>query len=98
MAILIYLGLLAALWVAYVLRQVRREKRRGAGLAPATDAYEGNLVIPPPGSHRRFGHAHGVIGDSGSGGHIAHAGHAHAGHGHGMHGGHDAGLGPGGHH
>jgi hypothetical protein len=101
MAILIYLALLAALWVAHVVRQVRREKRRAAGLAPATDAYEGNLVIPPPGTARSR-HAHGVFGHSGSGGHSGHSGHSsNARHGHSAHGGHDTGMGhvgPGGHH
>jgi hypothetical protein len=95
--ILIYLALLAALWVTHVVRQVRREKRRSAGLAPATDAYDGNLVIPPPGTGRA-GHARGVFSHIGSGGYSGHAGH---GHGHSAHAGHDAGmghLGPGGHH
>jgi hypothetical protein len=101
-AILIYLALLAALWVIHCVRQVQRAKRRSAGLAPATDAYEGNLVIPPPGTGRP-GHTRGVFSHLGSGGHSVHHGHGHGGHGHGhiMHGGHDAGMGhmgPGGHH
>jgi hypothetical protein len=93
-AILIYLGLLAALWIAHVIRQVRRQKRRAAGLAPATDAYEGNLVIPPPGTGRPR-HPHGVFGHSGYGGHGTHTGTGHHAHGH-----HDAmgHVGPGGHH
>ncbi len=97
MAVLVYLALLAVLWVTHVIRQVRREKRRTAGLAPATDAYEGNLVIPPPGTDRSR-HAHGVLshsGPGGPGGHSNHAGHWHSAHGHGGGMGHDA---PGGHH
>lgn len=97
MVILIYLAMLATLWVVHVVRQVRREKRRSAGLAPATDAYEGNLVLPSPGPARP-GHARGIFSLIGAGDHGTHVGHGHC---HSAHGGHDAGmghLGPGGHH
>ncbi len=80
--LLIYLGVIAAARVLYVVRQVRRERRRQAGMPGPADAYEGNLVVPVPGQHGR-GHGHGI-------GHgVAHGWHdgGHAGHG----GGHDVG-------
>jgi hypothetical protein len=83
--LLIYLGVIAAARVLYVVRQVRRERRRQAGMPGPADAYEGNLVVPVPGQHGR-GHGHGI----GHGGHgVAHGWHdgGHAGHG----GGHDVG-------
>ena len=83
--LLIYLGVIAAARVLYVVRQIRRERRRQAGMPGPADAYEGNLVVPVPGQHGR-GHGHGI----GPGGHgVAHGWHdgGHAGHG----GGHDVG-------
>jgi hypothetical protein len=91
--LLIYLGVLAAARVLYVVRKVRRERRRQAGRPGPADAYEGNLVVPPvPGQYgRRHGHGvmhggHGVMHGGHGGGFGAH-GSGHAGHG----GGHDAG-------
>jgi hypothetical protein len=82
--LLIYLGVIAAARVFYVVRKVRRERRRQPGMPGPADAYEGNLVVPAPGQHGR-GHRHGIVhgGHGGFGGH----GGGHAGHG----GGHDAG-------
>jgi hypothetical protein len=90
--LLIYLGVLAAARVFYVVRKVRRERRRQAGRPGPADAYEGNLVVPPvPGQHgRRHGHGgHGVMHGGHGGGFGAH-GSGHGGYGGGF-GGHDAG-------
>ena len=83
--LLIYLGVIAAARVLYVVRQVRRERRRQAGMPGPADAYEGNLVVPAPGQHGR-GHGHGVMHGEHGGGFGGHDG-GHAAHG----GGHDAG-------
>ena len=85
--LLIYLGVLAAARVLYVLRKVRRERRRHAGMPGPAGAYEGNLVIPVPGQHGR-GYGNGVVHGGHGGGFGGHAGH---GGGHAVHGGHDAG-------
>jgi hypothetical protein len=82
--LVIYLAVLAALWVGYVVRKVRRERDRPPGLGTPAP-YEDNLAIVPVSEHRgRFG---------GHGGHVSHEGHvSHGGHGSGF-GGHDAGAG-----
>jgi hypothetical protein len=70
--LLIYLGVLAALWVIYSARKHwRRRSRPDLGNA---DAYEGNLIIPPvPTRHGMHGSGH-VHHDAG------HIGHGHVGH------------------
>lgn len=84
---LICLGALAALWVSYVVRTVRRERLRPR-FGPA-DAYEGNLIVPPPGRGHHGRSSGQGTGVSGHGGGIS--GHS-AGHGHGDGiGGHSAG-------
>jgi hypothetical protein len=93
--LLIYLGVVLALWVAYMIRKHRRQRVKPR-LGDA-DAYDGNLIIPATGegygpltghkSHRGDHLGHGS-------GHIGH-GSGHAGHGSG-HAGH--GAGGGGHH
>jgi hypothetical protein len=77
--LVIYLAVLAALWVGYVVRKVRRERDRPPGLGTPAP-YQDNLAIVPVSGHRgRFGgHA---------GGHVSHGGHG------GGFGGHDAGAG-----
>jgi hypothetical protein len=85
--LLIYLAVVAALWMVYVIR--KRRRARGKRRFGDADAYEGNLIIPPSGGphgglypHRshseHVGHADGHIGHGGS-----HAGHggSHIGHG-----------------
>jgi hypothetical protein len=88
---LICLGVLAALWVSYVVPTVRQERRRPR-FGPA-DAYEGNLIVPPPGrGHhgRSSGHGTGVSGHGRHGGGTGGHGAGHGGHGDGI-GGHSAG-------
>ena len=91
-ALAVFLGLVAAVWIGYNVLRIRRERRRPAH-PPATDAYDGNLIIPPPGSS----HQHGRHAD-GSGGHAGHGGGSggHAGHAGGSSG--HAGGSAGGHH
>jgi hypothetical protein len=93
--LLIYLGVMAALWISYVVRKVRRERRNSTAFSGHAHAYEGNLVIPPGNGrhHGHHGHGAGVGGHGGIGGHGGHGGGL-GGHGIGI-GGHDAG---GGHH
>ena len=84
--LLIFVAMVAAAWVVHVVRQVLRERRKPPG-SGTTDAYEGNLVVPPAGNrhHGWFGtHGGGLSGDSGHGGGISgHGGHngGHDGHG-----------------
>lgn len=93
--LLICLGVLAALWMGYVIRHVRQERRRPRfGTA---GAYEGNLVVPPTGNGQQHGRHGGHAGHGGwtgghSGGNGGHGGGngGHGGQGHGI-GGHDAG-------
>jgi uncharacterized membrane protein YgcG len=87
--LLIYLGVIAAARILYVVRQVRRERRRQAGRPGPADAYEGNLVVPAVTGHRGRGHGHGVVHGGHGGGFGGHGGDfgGHPGHG----GGHDAG-------
>lgn len=60
--LLICLGVLAALWIGYVIRQVRQERRRPRfGTA---DAYEGNLVVPPTGNGQQHGRHGGHAGQA----------------------------------
>jgi len=89
--LLIYLAVLAALWVGYNVRKVRRERSKPPGLGTPAP-YEDNLLIAPVSGHRgRFGgHGGHVSGSSGHGSHGGHVGHG----GHVSHGGHDAGAGP----
>jgi hypothetical protein len=71
--LLIYLGVLAALWVIYSVRRHRRQ--RGKPDLGNADAYEGNLIIPPV-STRHGTHGSGHIPHD-----IGHIGHGHIGHG-----------------
>ena len=87
-SLLVYIGVVVVLWIAYLVR-----KRWRAGSKPRfgdADAYDGNLIIPPPGE------LHGTATGGHSASHVGHAGHV--GHTHGPAGGH-AGHGPtAGHH
>jgi hypothetical protein len=82
--LLIYFGVVGAAWVAYLVRRHRREASKPhRGTA---DAYEGNLVILPPGRgergkpgfrsssasiHSTHGHGHaGHVGGHAGGGHL----------------------------
>ena len=80
-ALAVFLGLVAAGWICYNVLRVRRERRRPA-YPPATDAYDGNLIIPPPGSSHQHGrHAGGSSGHAGhAGGSSGHAGGSAGGH------------------
>jgi hypothetical protein len=78
--LLIFLAILAVLWIAYRVVKYRRERRRPS-LGDA-NAYDGNL-LPPGGDYRPSG------GQKSHGGkHVAHGG-GHKAHG-GVHGGHTA--------
>src|ERR1700685_3098972 len=90
--LLIYLAVLAALWVGYNVRKVRRERNRPPGLS-TTAPYDDNLAIfPVGGQHSSHGGHRGRI--SGHGGHVTHSGPvSHGGH-EGGFSGHDAGGGP----
>jgi hypothetical protein len=82
--LLIYLAVLAALWVGYNIRKVLRERNKPPGRGTPAP-YEDNLVIAPVSGHRgRFGGHGGHV--SGTSGHGSHGGHV-------SHGGHDAGAG-----
>jgi hypothetical protein len=71
--LLIYLGVLAALWVIYSAR--KRWRRHGRPDLGNADAYEGNLIIPlVPTRHGTHGSGH-IPHDAG------HMGHSHIGHG-----------------
>jgi hypothetical protein len=67
--LLIYLAVVAALWVTYVaIRKVRRERRKPPGLPGRANTYDDNFVVPPGSSHHG-GHS-GIGGhDAGGGGH-----------------------------
>lgn len=82
--ILIYFAIVGAVWVAYVVRKHRR--RASKPRLGAADAYEGNVVILPPGHGQRakpsfrsspgshhIPHSYGPAGHSG--GHHAGGGH-----------------------
>ena len=74
MDLLIYLAVVLVVWAGVaVFRHRRRAGRPSLGDA---DAYEGNLVIPPPGSAATQHRAH-----SSHGGHVPGHGGAQAGHG-----------------
>jgi hypothetical protein len=67
--LLIYLGVLAALWGMYWIRKHRRQ--RGKPQLGDADAYDGNLIIPPvPTRHGTHGSGH-IPRDAG---HIGHGG------------------------
>ncbi len=91
--LVIVLAVFAAGWVLYVIRRVARDRRRQP--FGTSEAYDGNLVVPPPGTNR-----HGIFSarkmtEHGSGmGDHAGSRHATGGfHGHGSAG----GVGPGHH-
>jgi uncharacterized membrane protein YgcG len=77
--LLIFLAVVATVWVIYVVCQVLREGRKSSG-SGTTDVYDGNLVVPPTGRRQ-----HGWFGTHGS---------EHNGHGNGIsgHGGHGSGF------
>jgi hypothetical protein len=66
--LVIFLAVIAAAWIAYVVRQVLRDRRKPS--LPATvDAYEGNLIIPAAGM-RRHGEHSGIGHSSSAAGHM----------------------------
>lgn len=76
--LLIFLAVVGTVWVIHVVRQVLRERRKPPA-SGTTDAYDGNLVVPAPGSkhHGWFGtHSggHGGYGDGHGGGISGHGG------------------------
>ena len=81
--VLIYLGVVATLWIAYLIGKHRR--RGGNRRFGDADAYEGNLIIPAAGA------SHGLAG------HRAHGGHIGPESGHGPENGHDGYGGHAGH-
>lgn len=91
--LLIYLAVVTALWAAYVIG--KRRRARGKRRFGNSDAYEGNLIIPPGGESHGAPHRLGPHGGHSGhdGGHMANQG-AHLGHGD-VHSGHGA---VGGHH
>jgi uncharacterized membrane protein YgcG len=90
--LVIVLAVFAAGWVFHVIRQVVRDRRRPS--LDTSEAYDGNLVVPPRGTNRRgFFSARRV--NSHGGGISGHAGHHHGPGG--SHGQGSAGVGPGHH-
>ena len=81
--LLTYLAVVGAVWAAYLVRKHRR--RVSKPHLEAAEAYEGNLVIVPPGHGQ---HARPIFRSSPGSEHISH-GHPHTGHS----GGHHAGGG-----
>lgn len=86
--LLIYLAVLATLWIAYRIIREHRRKRSRPPLGDA-NAYEGNLLVPGessrrPGGHKSPGSRYIVHGGEHPGhvGHAGHAGHGVAGGGH----------------
>ena len=86
--LLIYLALVIVIWIAFMAR-----KHRAAGRKPRlgdAEAYDGNLIIPPPGGRpdnlAGYGSHGSHIGHGGS--HIGHAGQGDGHVGHGAVGGH----------
>jgi hypothetical protein len=80
--VLIYLAVLATLWIAYrIIRRHRRERSRPR-LGDA-NAYEGNLLLPGESHHQPGGQkSHGsgyIVHGGGLPGHAGHAGHGTAG-------------------
>ena len=75
--LLIFLAVVATVWVTYVVYQVSRERRKPSG-SGTTDVYDGNLIVPPTGrGHRGWlgphggehsGHGGGISGHGGHGG------------------------------
>jgi hypothetical protein len=83
--VLIYLAVLASLWIVYrFIRKHRRERSR----PPVGDAnaYEGNLLLPGESYHRPGGQKSPgsgyLVHGGGHPGHVGHAGHVTAGGGH----------------
>jgi hypothetical protein len=71
--LVIFFVVLAAGWIAHVVRQVMRDRRKPS-LPGTADAYEGNLVSPAAGA-RRHGIVKGLI-SKGDGG-VGHEGSHH---------------------
>jgi hypothetical protein len=74
--LVIFLAVIAAGWIVYVVRQVLRDRKKPS-LPVTADAFEGNLIIPAAGMRRHGLHgAHSGIGHGSSA-----AGHMGAHHG-----------------